>query len=153
MPTDPKPQPSFSPGRRWKIGLDVVVRTVLVLAVVVMVNYLGAHFFGRFFLSSQTRVELSSQTLGILKSLTNHVDVTLYYDKQDDFYPTIIALLNEYRSANPRISVKVVDYVRDLGQSPHFSEGRGLCARRGRGAKNQGAIQAQRAHGQKPGHL
>jgi hypothetical protein len=122
MPTDPKPQPSFSPGRRWKIGLDVVVRTVLVLAVVVMVNYLGAHFFGRFFLSSQTRVELSSQTLGILKSLTNHVDVTLYYDKQDDFYPTIIALLNEYRSANPRISVKVVDYVRDAGEAQKIKE-------------------------------
>jgi len=31
-------QPSFSPGRRWKIGFDVVVRTALVLAVVVMVN-------------------------------------------------------------------------------------------------------------------
>ena len=41
------PQPSFSPGRRWKIGCDVVVRTALVLAVVVMVNYLGAKFYGR----------------------------------------------------------------------------------------------------------
>jgi len=93
MPTDPSSQPSFSPGRRWKIGLDVMVRTALVLAVVVMTNYLSAHFFGRFYLSSQTRVKLSSQTLDILKSLTNHIDVTLYYDKQDDFYPTIVALL------------------------------------------------------------
>ena len=122
MTTDPKPQPSFSPGRRWKIGLDVVVRTTLVLAVVVMVNYLGAHFFGRFFLSSQTRVELSSQTLGILRSITNHVDATLYYDKQDDAYPTIVALLNEYRSANPHIFVKVVDYVRDAGEAQKIKE-------------------------------
>ena len=44
MTATPKPQPSFSPGRRWKIGFDVVVRTALVLAVVVMVNYLGAQF-------------------------------------------------------------------------------------------------------------
>ena len=73
MAADSKSQPSFSPGRRWKIGLDVIVRTALVLAVVVMVNYLGAHFFGRFYLSSQTRVELSSQTLNLLKSLTNHI--------------------------------------------------------------------------------
>jgi hypothetical protein len=51
-----KSQPSFSPGRRWKIGFDVVVRTALVLAVVVMVNYLGAQFSGRFYLSSQTRI-------------------------------------------------------------------------------------------------
>ena len=41
MTAPPKPQPSFSPGRRWKIGFDVVVRTALVLAVVVMINYLG----------------------------------------------------------------------------------------------------------------
>ncbi len=64
MPTDPEPQPSFSPGRRWKIGFDVVVRTALVLAVVLMVNYLGARFFGRFYLSSETRVKLSSQDAG-----------------------------------------------------------------------------------------
>ena len=122
MPTNPKPQPSFSPVRRWKIGFDVVVRTMLVLAVVVMANYLGARFSGRFYLSSQTRVKLSSQTLDILKSLTNHIDVTLYYDKQDDFYPTIMALLNEYCSANPRLSVKTVDYVRDAGEAQKLKE-------------------------------
>ena len=49
----------------------MVVRTLLVLAVVVMVNYLGAKFFHRFYLSSQTRVALSSRTLSVLHSLTN----------------------------------------------------------------------------------
>ena len=124
MPADLKSQPSFSPGRRWKIGFDVVVRTALVLAVVVMVNDLGARWFKRFYLSSQTRVELSSQTLAILKSLTNHVDVTLYYDTGDPegFYPDIVALLNEYRSANPRIAVKTVDYVRDAGEAQKIKE-------------------------------
>ena len=112
-----KYQPSFSPGRRWKIGLDVVVRTALVLAVVVMVNYLGAKFYGRFYLSSQTQVKLSSRTLSVVHSITNHVVVTVYYDKTDDWYPTIIALLNEYRSANPNISVKAVDYNRDPGEA------------------------------------
>lgn len=50
--------PSFSPARRWKIGFDVVARTFLVLAVVVMVNYLGGKFYGRFYLSSQTQLKL-----------------------------------------------------------------------------------------------
>ena len=112
-----KSTPSFSPGRRWKIGFDVVVRTVLVLAVVVMVNYLGAKFFGRFYLSSQTQVKLSPRTLSIIHSVTNHIDVTVYYDKTDDWYPMIIALLNEYRSANPNISIKAVDYTRDPGEA------------------------------------
>ena len=122
MATHPKTQPSFSPGRRWKIGFNVVVRTILVLAVVVMVNYLGGLFFGRFYLSSQTRVELSPRTVSILHSLTNHITVTLYYDKQDDFYPTIVALLNEYHSVNPNISVKTVDYVRDAGEAEKIKE-------------------------------
>jgi hypothetical protein len=122
MPNDPQFQPSFSPGRRWKIGFDVVVRTALVLAVVVMVNYLGGLFPGRFYLSSQTRVELSSRTTSILHSLTNHITVTLYYDRQNDFYPTIVALLNEYHSVNPNISVKTVDYVRDAGEAEKIKE-------------------------------
>jgi ABC-type uncharacterized transport system involved in gliding motility auxiliary subunit len=124
MPTDSKSQPSFSPGRRWKIGLDVVVRTALVLAVVVMVNYLSAHFFGRFYLSSQTRIQLAPQTMNVLRLLTNHINVTLYYDTKDEgnFYPDIVALLNEYRSVNPRISVRTVDYVRDAGEAEKVKE-------------------------------
>ena len=116
MATDFKNQPSFSPRRRWKIALDMIVRTILVLAVIVMVNYLGSRFFSRFYLSSRTQ-ELSARTLGILHSLTNHVVVTIYYDKDEELYPTIVALLNEYRTANPKISVQAVDYVRDSGEA------------------------------------
>jgi len=122
MPAPAPNQPSFSPRHRWKIGFDAVVRTALVLAVVVMVNYLGAQFFHRFYLSSQTRVELSSRTVSVLHSLTNHVTVTLYYDRQDDFYPDIVALLNEYRSINPKISIHPVDYVRDPGEAERIKE-------------------------------
>src|ERR1039458_10728841 len=118
MSADPKSNPSFSVASRWRIGFDVVLRTVLVLAVVVMVNYLGAKFFHRFYLSSQTRVVLSSRTLAVLRSLTNHVDVTLYYDRKPDdrkpnFYPDVVTLLDEYRAANKNISMRTVDYARD----------------------------------------
>ena len=118
-----KPQPSFSPGRRWKIGFDVLVRTALVLAVVVMVNYLGANFYGRFFLSSQAQ-QLSTRTLSVVRSITNRVNVTVYFDTQDEanFYPTISALLKEYQSANPNIMVKTVDWLRDAGEAQKIKE-------------------------------
>jgi ABC-2 type transport system permease protein len=122
MATDLKSPPSFTRHRRWKIGFDLALRTALVLAVVVMVNYLSAHFFERFYLSPQTRVELSARTLSVLNSLTNSIAVTVYYDKEDELYPTIIALLNEYHAANPKISVKVVDYVRDAGEAQKIKE-------------------------------
>jgi ABC-type uncharacterized transport system involved in gliding motility auxiliary subunit len=100
----------------------MVMRTALVCAVVVMLNFLGAQFFHRFYLSSQTRVQLSSRTLSVLHSLTNRVAVTLYYDRKDDFYPDIVALLKEYCLANPKISVHPVDYVRDAGEAEKVKE-------------------------------
>jgi len=110
MATQTQPQPSFSPRRKWSIGLDVLLRTVAVLAVVIMINYLGGRYFKRFFLSSQTKIALSSRTVTVLKSLTNQVKVTLYYDKEDPLYPTLVALLKEYRNVSPYIQVVMVDY-------------------------------------------
>jgi hypothetical protein len=48
--------------------------------------------------------------------------VTLYYDRKNDFYPDIVALLNEYRLVNPRISIRTVDYVRDAGEAEKVKE-------------------------------
>jgi hypothetical protein len=125
MSEDPKPSPtspSFSSARRWKIALDTLLRTILVLAVVVMANYIGSFFSRQFYLSSQTRIHLSSRTVSILQTLTNHVDVTVYYDHRDGMYPTIKKLLDEYSRLDPRISVTVVDYLRDPGTAAQIKE-------------------------------
>jgi hypothetical protein len=49
--------------------------------------------------------------------MTNSVKVTLYYDKDDPFYSTIAELLNEYRSANHKISIRTIDYKREPGSA------------------------------------
>jgi hypothetical protein len=48
--------------------------------------------------------------------------VTLYYDRKADFYPDIVALLNEYRGVNKNISVRTVDYIRDAGEAEKVKE-------------------------------
>lgn len=107
-------QPSFSPGRKWRAGFSVVTGIIALLAIVVMANYISRnYFFHRSFLSSQTRIQLSAQTLGLLKSITNDVKITLYYDKADPMFNTIAGLATEYRLANPKISVETVDYTSD----------------------------------------
>jgi hypothetical protein len=115
MATDPQPKPSFSPWRKWGIAFNVGVLVVLVLAVVVMVNYLAREIFVRFHVNTRTRMELSPGTLGLLKSVTNRVLVTLYYDKEDPLYGSVKDLLDEYSLVNSRISVQTVDYTRDAG--------------------------------------
>jgi ABC-type uncharacterized transport system involved in gliding motility auxiliary subunit len=117
MSDEPKNRPSFSTASRWRFGFDVVLRTVLVIAVAGMVNYLGARFYHRFHLSRQAQAGLASRTLSVLHSLTNRVDITLYYDRQANFYPDVVALLKEYGAASKNIAIQTVDYNRDPGQA------------------------------------
>jgi hypothetical protein len=115
MSDTPQPAPSFSTRRRFGIGLNVGLITVVVLAVVVMINFLNRDYFWRFHWSSRNRVQLAPLTVKFLQSLTNRVRVTLYYDKTEPLYPTVSSLLGEYRNANPHISITTVDYLRDPG--------------------------------------
>ncbi|HEY3763244.1 MAG TPA: GldG family protein [Verrucomicrobiae bacterium] len=122
MPNDPTPKISFSSARRLRIGFDVALRTALVLAIVLMANFISARFSHRFYLSSNTRLRLSPHTLNVLQSITNHITVTLYYDQSDEMFSTIKALLNEYHLADPNISVQVVDYVRNPADAQKIKE-------------------------------
>lgn len=120
MGNEPSTRPSFSPGRRWRIGFSVVVMTVAVFAVMVMVNYLGAQFFRRYYLSSLTRIELSSRTTSLLLSLTNRVQITVYCSREEAFFGDMANLLKEYTSANPKIGVRYIDYDREPGAAEEF---------------------------------
>ena len=117
MAAELHPKPSFSPYRKWGIGLHVGFLLLVVLSVVVMSNYISQEYFLRFHISTRTRIELSPRTVGLLRSLTNQVKVTLYYDTDDEasLYGTVADLLGEYRLVNPRITIQTVDYIRDPG--------------------------------------
>lgn len=112
---DSLPKPTFSPFRKWTIGLNVGLVVLVVLSIVVMVNYLSQDYFTRFHLSALTRHELSPLTVKLLKSMTNQVKVTIYYDKDEPLYETLAGLLKEYSMVTPRISVETIDYLRNPG--------------------------------------
>lgn len=117
MATDPPSRPSFSPYRKWGMGLHVSLLVLVVLSVVVMVNYISREYYQCFYLGTHAQIELSPRTVGLLKSLTNQVKVTVYYDTEDDeaLYGTVMDLLSEYRRENQQITVQAVDYMRDPG--------------------------------------
>jgi ABC-type uncharacterized transport system involved in gliding motility auxiliary subunit len=110
-------RPSFSRGRKWAIGLNVVFTTLVVLSVVVMINYLSTHYLRRLYVSDNSRTELSPRTLDLLSKMTNRVEVILYYDKDDMFYKDIYELLRAYRAHCPNISLERVDFNRDPGKA------------------------------------
>jgi ABC-type uncharacterized transport system involved in gliding motility auxiliary subunit len=114
MATESHP-PSFSRGRKWNIAFNVTLAILVVIALAVMVNYLSGRYFKRLHLSSNARIELSPRTVSLVKSITNRVDVILYYDRDESLFSDISELLKEYRSTNPKLSVSTVDYYRDPG--------------------------------------
>lgn len=113
MPAETKPKPSFTPYRKWGMGVNVVLLVLVVFAVIVMVNYLAREYFVRVPVSAHSKNALSPVTMKFLGSLTNQVRVTVYYDKDEALYGLIVDLLNEYRLANPKITVTTIDYKRD----------------------------------------
>ena len=113
MASESSPPTSFSARRRWGIFFSVVISTVAVFGVIIMLNYLGARYYARFMWSNQGGVQLSLRTVALLKSITNEVKVTVYYDKKDNLYSSVSTLLDEFRLTNPKISVQTVDYLVD----------------------------------------
>jgi hypothetical protein len=122
MPSDPLNKPSFSAARKWGIGLQVLVLSCLVLSVVAMANYISRDYFYRLQVSARNKTELSPLTLSLLKSLTNQVRITLYYDKKDPIYDLIYPLLQQYEQNSKHVSVQVVDYLLDAGTAQKVKE-------------------------------
>jgi len=125
MAKEPSRKPSFSLQQRWGIFFSVLVSIGAVFALVVMVNYLGARYYLRFPWNMQTRKELSSQTVNLLKGLTNDVNVVIYYNKNDRLYDMVKDLLDEYRNLNHQISIRTVNYLADPGDAAKIKEAYG----------------------------
>lgn len=116
---DPQAKPSFSPYRKWGIGLQVAVVICAAFWVAVMANYISREVvpekYRRWHVSSKARIPLAPRTVRLLEGLTNEVKVTVYYDKDEPFYSTIMDLLKQYQIRSPKLALKTVDYKRDPG--------------------------------------
>ncbi|MBC8003724.1 MAG: GldG family protein [Opitutaceae bacterium] len=119
MADQPKPRNSFSAGQRWINLLNAFLGIAAVIALVVMTNYLSAHHFKRLSWSASSRIELTRQTVRILQSVTNRINVIIYFDAKEnvDVYDWVSGLLKEYRNVNRRIEIRTVDYTTHPGDA------------------------------------
>jgi len=123
MATPPSPQPSFSPRQKWRIALNITLSTIAAFAILVGINFLSSRyesFHHRFYLSQDTRVQLSPKTLSVLKSLTNDVNITVYYDKEKTLYGDIMSLLQEYQAHCHKLTVRTIDYYWNPSEAAAF---------------------------------
>jgi hypothetical protein len=110
---------SFSAGQRLGIGLNVTAAVLALLAIVVMVNYLAARHFRRWYWSDTANWQLQPLSVSVLRSLTNPVHVVAFFNTDDPLFPSVRGLLQEYslraqemdwqRRGPQRLVVEVVD--------------------------------------------
>lgn len=117
MREEPTSPPSYSLGRRFGAGFNVLVGAVAMLAIVLMANYLATRHFKRFALSGEREYKLSPITQQVLRGLTNQVKITVYYDPEDALYSHVTGLLKEYSLRSPRLTVDTVNYVLEPGKA------------------------------------
>jgi hypothetical protein len=129
MSAPDSPKHSFSNGHRWLNWLNNLLAAAAVLAMAVMADYLAESHFKRFQMDRDSVFKLSAQTLRVLESLTNDVNVTIFFQRpsanketaNEEIYGLASGLLAEYEQACPRhLHVKTLDYDREAGEAKEF---------------------------------
>jgi ABC-2 type transport system permease protein len=103
-------KPSFSKGRKWRIGFHVVVATLSAFALVVMANYLAARHSIRFDWSNAGANKLSASTLRALNSLTNTVKVIVFFDRNEPLFGQVSSMIKDYQLHCAKLDVEFIDY-------------------------------------------
>lgn len=103
--------------RRVAISLNAAVSLLLAAMLAGMVNYLSYRHYARWDWSRAKYYGLSDKTLGLLGSLTNPVQVVVFFNADQEIYEDVDNLLKEYEYASRMIHVERVDPDRDLART------------------------------------
>src|SRR4051812_36581360 len=99
-------KPSFSKGRKWRIGFHVVVATLSAFALVVMANYLAARHSIRVDWSNSGANKLSASTLRVLGGLTNNVKVIVFFDRNEPLFGQVASMIKDYQLHCAKLDVE-----------------------------------------------
>ena len=105
--------------RRLKFAITLNTGLALALAAAIfgMVNYASFRHYKHADLSRTKLYQLSEKTTGLLKSLTNAIDVIVFFQPGQDVYDDVDNLLKEYQESSKLIRVQKVDPDRDLART------------------------------------
>src|SRR4029077_9105267 len=93
--------------KRWRIGANVVLQTIIIAVIVLMINYLGFNRYQRWDLSRYNKYALSELTKKLLKSLKKEVKIYVFFAPTSqsagaELYYDLQNLLKEYEFAGKR---------------------------------------------------
>ena len=105
--------------RKLKLAITLNTGFALVLAAALfgMANYASFRHYHRHDYSKTKLYQLSDKTRGLLQSLTNAIDVVVFFQPGQEVYEDVDNLLKEYQDASKLIRVQKVDPDRDLART------------------------------------
>jgi gliding motility-associatede transport system auxiliary component len=114
--------PSSKPAgiKRLRIGVNVVLQTIIVAVIVLMINYIGFNRYKRWDLSRYNKYALSELTKKLLKSLKKEVKIYVFFSPTSqstgaELYYDLQNLLKEYEfAAKRKIQIENIDPYRNL---------------------------------------
>jgi hypothetical protein len=104
------PLPPKDPSReRTAIGLNSVIRVVLLLALFGMANYLAARHYRRVDFTRKHLYSLSDKTKRVLSGLRTDVTVDVFLSQGDPMFGDVKELFTRYRAESDKIRLHFVD--------------------------------------------
>lgn len=94
--------------RQARFGATATLYTIVVLAILVTVNWLGNRYNKAFDTTSNKRFTLSQETQKLVKNLKSDASIT-YIDKASNFEQAR-GMLDRYKNLSPKIHVQYIDY-------------------------------------------
>ncbi|HEY7211930.1 MAG TPA: GldG family protein [Bryobacteraceae bacterium] len=105
---EPKQEKHSVGARQARYGATASLYTIVVIAALVIVNWLGNRYNKSFDTTSNKRFTLSQETQRIVKNLKQDATIT-YIDKASGFN-TAKPMLDRYANLSPKVHIQYIDY-------------------------------------------
>lgn len=97
--------------RQARFGATAILYSIVVIAVLVLVNWLANRYNKTYDTTSNKRFTLSQETEKIAKNLKNEATIT-YIDKASNF-DSAKGILNRYKNLSPKIRIQYLDVLKE----------------------------------------
>jgi ABC-type uncharacterized transport system involved in gliding motility auxiliary subunit len=114
--------PDLATRRKLIFGSTLGVAALLALALAGILNYLAFRHYWRWDWTESRLYTLSEKSQSILAGLDRDVDVVVLMDEESEVFTPTKELLARYAAASPRITVSIVDPVRNPARAQQLVE-------------------------------
>ncbi len=110
----------FIAKRSTKYAVNTVVMTLVFAVIITLIGVMSVKYKLRVDLTENKRYTLSSQTVKILKSIKNNVEVIAFYRSDERTRQAMFDLLKEYSYYSPEFSFRFVDPDKDPAEAVKY---------------------------------